>query len=59
MTAATARSMPDGAGIVFGSSDRLPGDVVRRVAEARGWPEPKAATFVNGLLRMLHTIGPA
>ena len=31
-------------------------DVVRRVAEARGWDEPAAARFINTLLRLLHTI---
>jgi hypothetical protein len=33
-------------------------EVVRRVAEARGWSEPAAAKFVNALLRLLHTVSP-
>ena len=30
--------------------------LVRRIAEARGWPEPMAARFIKALQRLLHTI---
>jgi hypothetical protein len=31
-------------------------EVVRRVAEARGWPEPTAASFIDAFLHLLHTV---
>ena len=54
-----ARSMPDSYSAPKRRVDPAGRqEIVRRVAEARGWPEPKAANLVDSLLRLLHTVGP-
>ena len=54
-----ARSMPDSYSAPARRVDPAGRQqIVRRVAEARGWPEPKAARLVDSLLRLLHTVGP-
>jgi hypothetical protein len=51
--------MPDGYSAPARRADRAARqEIIRRVAEARGWSEPKAARLVDGFLRLVHTIGP-